>query len=318
MAIDDAGSVYTTGNFRGEMISPTGDVLDNTASTANFIARLDMAPGVGVVPITNLRTSEDGTQTQFGIVLTTRPTDVVTVSLSSSDLTEGTISVGSVTFTPSDWNIPQLITVTGVDDAVLDDDVFYNVVLGPAVSNDPVYSGLDVPDVLFLNQDNDSTQSSFASTDVPKALKDGKGRRSGITNSTLTISDSFNILDLNVQLDISHTWDEDLDVYLLGPDGTTRVELFTDVGGSGDDFAFTILDDQAPRPITSGTAPFAGRFQPEGVLSVFNGMSTAGTWTLQIEDDEKSFVGTLNSWSITFTHPVPGPNDPPVAGDDTA
>lgn len=316
VAIDNAGSVYSTGNFRGEMISPTGDEL-GTASIANFIARLDMAPGVGVTPITNLRTSEDGTQAQFGIVLTTRPTADVTVPLSSSDLTEGTISVGSVTFTPSDWNVPQLITVTGVDDAVLDDDVFYNVVLGPAVSSDSDYSNLDAPDILFLNRDNDSTQSSFSSTDVPKTLKDAKGKNSGKTNSTLAISDAFNILDLNVQLDLSHTWNEDLDVFLISPAGT-RVELFTDVGGSFDNFTDTILDDQASTPITAGTAPFTGTFQPEGLLSDFNGESTSGIWTLEIQDDEKFEVGTLNSWSITVTHPVPGPSMPSVSIDDVS
>ena len=37
--------------------------------------------------------------------------------------------------------------------------------------------------------------------------------------------------DLNVTLNMTHTRDEDLDVFLIAPDGT-RVELFTDVGGT--------------------------------------------------------------------------------------
>ncbi len=80
----------------------------------------------------------------------------MTVSVSSSDTTEGTTDVSSLTFTPADWNTPQIVTATGVDDAMEDDDVQYHVVFGPAVSSDPVYNGLDAPDVLFINIDDDA------------------------------------------------------------------------------------------------------------------------------------------------------------------
>src|SRR5690606_29320801 len=43
----------------------------------------------------------------------------------------------------------------------------------------------------------------------------------GITTSTITIPDSFLIQDVNVLLDLSHTWDSDLRVSLQGPDGTS-------------------------------------------------------------------------------------------------
>ena len=71
------------------------------------------------------------------------------------------------------------------------------------------------------------------------------------TTSTINVPDAMTILDVNVQLTISHTRDQDLDVYLVSPDGT-RVELFTDVGGNGDHFTGTILDDQASVSITAG------------------------------------------------------------------
>jgi len=120
------------------------------------------------------------------------------------------------------------------------------------------------------------------------------------TTSTINVPDAMNILDVNVQLNISHTRDQDLDVYLRSPDGT-RVELFTDVGGNGDHFTGTILDDQAGTSITSGAAPFAGTYRPEGSLSAFNGRNAVGTWTLEITDDKFLYRGTLHSWSITIT-----------------
>ncbi len=86
------------------------------------------------------------------------------------------------------------------------------------------------------------------------------------TTSTISVPTAMTILDVNVQLDISHLRDQDLDIYLRSPDGT-RVELFTDVGGNGDNFSGTVLDDQASTSITSGSAPFAGIYRPEGSLA---------------------------------------------------
>jgi len=47
----------------------------------------------------------------------------------------------------------------------------------------------------------------------------------------------------------------------------------------------SVFDDDAITPITSGTAPFVGSFQPEGFLRDFNGEDQEGTWTLIVGDD---------------------------------
>lgn len=117
--------------------------------------------------------------------------------------------------------------------------------------------------------------------------------------SVINVTEDYSILDLNVQLDISHSSDADLDVFLIAPDGT-RIELFTDVGGGGDNFSGTILDDEAGTLINHGSAPFSGTYRPEGDLSVVDGMNTSGDWTLEITDDKRRRSGTLNSWTLTF------------------
>ncbi len=136
----------------------------------------------------------------------------------------------------------------------------------------------------------------FLSTDTPKPLIDN-----GTIYSTLTIGEGFTIVDLDVELDISHTWDSDLYIYLYAPDGTS-IELFGGVGGSGENFVGTALDDEASLAITSGAAPFTGRFRPQQPLSAFDGMNTAGTWTLQVSDTWDWDTGTLNSWSLVVEH----------------
>jgi hypothetical protein len=105
----------------------------------------------GVVPLL-----ESGTSVMFTVVLTAQPSGDVTLPIVSADETEGTVSPSSLVFTPANWNIPQVVTVTGVDDGIDDGDMFYNVNLGPATSTDEAYNGLVGPSLLFQTVDDDT------------------------------------------------------------------------------------------------------------------------------------------------------------------
>ncbi len=115
----------------------------------------DDVVGVTVTPISGLTTTEAGGTATFTVVLNSQPTANVTIGLSSSDLTEGTVAPASVTFTPGNWNVAQTVTVTGVDDAVDDGNIAYSIVTAAAVSADPGYSGFNPSDVSVTNMDND-------------------------------------------------------------------------------------------------------------------------------------------------------------------
>jgi C1A family cysteine protease len=112
-------------------------------------------PGITVSPTSGLWTTEPGGSDTFTIVLDSQPTADVTIGLTSSDETEGTVSPASVTFTPGDWSTPQTVTVTGVDDYVDDGNVAYTIVTAPAVSSDPGYNGMNADNVSVTNQDDD-------------------------------------------------------------------------------------------------------------------------------------------------------------------
>ena len=111
--------------------------------------------GITVTPIPGSTTEAGGTAT-FTVVLTSQPTADVTVGLSSSDTTEGTVSPASLTFTSLNWNTPQTVTVTGVDDVLDDGDVAYTIVTAAATSTDAVYNGINAADVAVTNTDNDA------------------------------------------------------------------------------------------------------------------------------------------------------------------
>ena len=113
-------------------------------------------PGIVVSPTFGLTTGEDGTTAQFTVVLTASPTADVTVHLFSTNTAEGVLSTQSVTFTSEDWYIPQVVTVTGVDDDRADGNQAYTIVTAWATSLDRRYHGINPSDVTLTNLDNDS------------------------------------------------------------------------------------------------------------------------------------------------------------------
>ena len=121
----------------------------------------------------------------------------------------------------------------------------------------------------------------------------------GLTRAfTLDVSESGRVADLDVNIELVHTFIEDLDIFLETPDGA-MVELLTDLAADGTRLIATTLDDEADQSITSGNAPFTGRFQPEGLLRNLVGKSITGTWTLHVTDDTAgSQQGALLGWSL--------------------
>ena len=121
--------------------------------------------------------------------------------------------------------------------------------------------------------------------------------------SEIEVSEDYLIGDLNVQISITHSNASFLDAYLTGPDGQ-RIELFTEVGGSGDNFDQTYFDDQSRIPITKARPPFKGAFIPEGLLkkqpglSEFNGKSIKGVWQLVVRGTRNERFGMLHGWGL--------------------
>lgn len=137
-------------------------------------------------------------------------------------------------------------------------------------------------------------QIAFDSTDAPKPLQEW-----GTTASTFVIADSGICTRLSVKLNISHEAVDELEAYLIGPDGT-RVKLFAGVGAGGSDMSDTWFFDNAAVSITDGEAPFTDGYRAEGNLSDFDFKNIEGTWTLEIKDSRQGISGTLNSWALVF------------------
>ncbi len=106
------------------------------------------------------------------------------------------------------------------------------------------------------------------------------------------------VVDVDVELDITHTWYGDLFVDLSGPE-LANSELFGDICGNFDDMMVTV-DDDSLTPIGSVcAAPLLGTFASQmGGLDAFDGTRAGGRWRLDIFDDFPTDDGMLNDWTL--------------------
>jgi subtilisin-like proprotein convertase family protein len=160
-----------------------------------------------------------------------------------------------------------------------------------------VEPGLAGVRVFIDSNDNgiyDDTNYDYAQN-TPQAIPDDRVVR----YSDLVVGGAGGVVNnLNVRVNVTHSYIGDLDIFLISPAGT-RVELTTDNGGTAEGFNVTFSDSAASLATNWGSdSPVTGTWKPEGSLATLNGQSLTGTWRLEITDDAGTDAGVLNSWSI--------------------
>ncbi len=132
-------------------------------------------------------------------------------------------------------------------------------------------------------------------------------------STTITVTDAGPVLDMNVDLDISHTWVGDLIVTLESPGGTvvTLIDQMgvpaSTFGCSNNDMQVT-LDDEAVDPIEDecSSSPISGSYTPEQALSAFDTEEVMGDWILTVSDNAGGDTGMINSWTLNYDYDSPG------------
>ena len=127
--------------------------------------------------------------------------------------------------------------------------------------------------------------------------------------TSINVADSFIIGDVNLSLnELEHSFWGDLNISLSH--GGTTVWLSKDQGGGRDATGNYVFDDAAANQISS-THYQPGTYRSFDLLSAFNGMDSAGLWTLKIYDDAYWDNGELCDWTLqlagTPTSEVPEP-----------
>jgi subtilisin-like proprotein convertase family protein len=160
-------------------------------------------------------------------------------------------------------------------------------------------SSLLVGDADASNNTASRMVANVACSTVTNGANFGIGPDNGdVTESIIAVTENIIISDVNVTINLNHTFDGDLEIKLVAPDGSTEVMLSNRNGEGGDNYTNTVFDDDAGSSIASGSAPFAGSFTPDGDLNDLNGLSSVGDWKLVITDRAAGDGGALLDWTL--------------------
>lgn len=132
--------------------------------------------------------------------------------------------------------------------------------------------------------------NDLATNDFPVSV-------SGLVPSTI---DTLNFGLETVCMNFTHTYDADLEIMIIAPDGTGAI-LSSHNGGGGQDYTNTCFNGYASTSITLIGAPFTGTFLPQGQMGIVNNNQNGnGTWILRVIDSWGGDAGNMISWSVTF------------------
>ena len=156
-SIDTSGVVSVTGVAPGETsirVQADQDSMPRQVPRqVSFLVQVTPPTPPGLTFSSTSLTVDEGDTTTYTVVLDAAPTDDVTVSPTSGDPDAATVS-GALTFTTSNWDTPQTVTITGVDDANGDDETF--TITHAATSDDSNYTISDAGTVSVTTGDDDT------------------------------------------------------------------------------------------------------------------------------------------------------------------
>jgi subtilisin-like proprotein convertase family protein len=140
--------------------------------------------------------------------------------------------------------------------------------------------------------------NSYDSENVPVTIS-ANGTDS--VTSILDVSDDNAISNISITMNIQHTWVNDLSATLISPTGTA-IPIFINPCASDDleDIQATFADGGAPLSCTGAIPAINGTFAPASPLSALIGESSAGTWTLQVDDAFDQDGGAILGWSLNI------------------
>jgi subtilisin-like proprotein convertase family protein/phage pi2 protein 07 len=285
------------------VFSTTTALADDTPVRITFSGTGSLA--IGTYPIQVVSTSATVTK-EISINLTIYDTnfvDVVSIAPVNGANDVSTVVVfeweGNLINTEYDLEIATDINFTSVIEAVSVANTFYTPInlennasyfwrVKPKNSCDEGAFGL--PFSFSTISFNCDTVAAF---DLPLEI-------SSIETPTITSKivfyENLPIADINVSLNVEHSFLADLQISLISPAGTTVVLISSSCNDSSDINA--VFDDAAPEFVCAGSPAIIGTVAPLGSLSSFNGESILGEWTLEIKDNAPADGGRLNSFSM--------------------
>ncbi|ALM08159.1 proprotein convertase P [Sediminicola sp. YIK13] len=284
--------------------SPTTATADNTSVTLTLSNTGNLPEGS--YPIEVIATSSGGTSRQVQLLLKVYDATFPDVTLTApADGLVGVSLAPQLTWQNDDaydsYDIEVARDASFVD--IVDSrTVIFNSYIPAALEQDTTYywrvkprnsCGEGTFGAAFSFTTKQINCQSFEANDLPISIT---SVGTPVVTSKITFFEDLPIADVNVNLNITHTYLEDLVISLISPAGT-KVVLTSSSCGSLRNINATFDDDGSPFTCSNNPA-ISGVVRPLGSLSSFNGESLFGEWTLEIRDNAPSDGGSLNAFSL--------------------
>ena len=155
-----------------------------------------------------------------------------------------------------------------------------------------------VPAMVELLEPRKVLTTTVVSNTTPTAIPDNGPQ---VFSNINVVGITGAMTEINVRLNIEHLRDKDLTISLFAPSGKI-FQLSTNYGGTGQNYFGTIFTSVPGwANISTGNAPFTGRFTPKDSLQSLIGTSPNGLWRLSVQDQVGGVAGTLDDWSLEIT-----------------
>lgn len=139
--------------------------------------------------------SESGGTDSYSIALNSQPSNNVTITISAGAQARvnGSASI-SIVFTPGDWNTPQAVTVSAVNDSVAE-GAHTATLTHSAASIDTDYSGIAIPAITAAISDNDTAGVTVTQSGGSTAIVEG-----GATDSYTIVLNSQPTANVSIEV----------------------------------------------------------------------------------------------------------------------
>ncbi len=141
----------------------------------------------------------------------------------------------------------------------------------------------------------------------------GIGLGAGWSVSTISVPDNFTVGNVDMDLQLTHTYIQDLTMYLEAPD-FTYIVLAEEPCGDNDDIDAKFIDGgNAISCATGAGADLSGNVQPDEPMSTFQNVNSNGDWLLYVKDNYNGDNGSIDSWTLNLCSLAPITDTPSLA-----
>ena len=284
LTIADDALIEDAETLTVELESPSDGLRLGQTIEQDVVISIDDVAGM-TLSESSLLLSETSSSQTVSVVLNAEPTSAVEIAISVNDQTEASVDVSRLTFAPGNWDVPQAVTVSGVDDSVADGvEVSQLSVAIDTEISDVDFMGVDSQTVDLATQDDES-----ASFTVTESAGRTRVLENGPADSLLVVLDSEPLDDVvitvanededEVMIDTTRltftpaNWDQQQLVSVVAGDDadidgstTTTIELRVDIASSheafhqapGIDVDVVAIDDDGPVYVSGDTLNVIG------------------------------------------------------------